>query len=145
MKIERWQQCHQLPKGQLVVDADGEIWRITKYKDETWLEHFSDEYATVIKPDGTVPHQSTDNAKLSLTAVKTAPVDADTTLVDLQLSEDERRVLAVKATYESTNQDDFRYQSPDPGERARLKARWQQIADALHPDPWGTAKTEEES
>jgi hypothetical protein len=78
MKIETWQQCHELSKGQLVVDADGEVWRVSKYEDETWLECFSDEYATTIKPDGTVPRQTADDAKLPLTVVKTVPVEADT-------------------------------------------------------------------
>jgi hypothetical protein len=53
------------------------------------------------------------------------------------LAEDERRFLAMHANYESSKQDDVRYRHEDPSERARLKARWREIGDALHPDPWG--------
>lgn len=56
----------------------------------------------------------------------------------LQLTAGERRFLAMHAQYESNRQDDWRYQHKDPVERARLKARWQQIADTFHNDPWGT-------
>lgn len=55
------------------------------------------------------------------------------------LTEDERRHLAMHAGYASHNQDDFRYQDPDPIKRAELKARWRAIADALEPDPYGTS------
>lgn len=142
MKIETWQQCHELPEGQLVVDAEGEIWRVTRYEQlpgETWLSCFSDEYATVISSEGGV-HIDAETAKLPLEVVQVTPGPYQA-LVALGLTEDERRVLAAKATYQANDQDDFRYQCPDPVERARLKARWQEIADALHPDPWGTAKT----
>lgn len=53
------------------------------------------------------------------------------------LADDERRTLAQHARYESARQDDYRYHHPDPAERERLKVRWRQIADALHPDPFG--------
>lgn len=56
----------------------------------------------------------------------------------IALTESERSYLAMHARYESDRQDDFRYWNPDPTERARLKARWREIADALHPDPWRT-------
>lgn len=59
-------------------------------------------------------------------------------LDELNLTENERSFLAMHATYESQRQEDFRYWHNDPVERARLKARWQQIANALHPDPWRT-------
>ena len=59
----------------------------------------------------------------------------------LKLTASERRALAMEATYRSQHQDDFRYQNPDPVERARLKHRWKAIADALHPDPWGAVMT----
>lgn len=139
MKIEAWQDCHQLPEGRLVVDAEGEVWRVSKHDGDTWLEPFSDEHATVIHPDGSFLEHWDDDPKLPLELAQftRGPYQA---LVDLGLTEIERKVLAAKATYQSNDQDDFRYQSSDPVERARLKARWQQIADALHPDPWGTAK-----
>lgn len=52
------------------------------------------------------------------------------------LTEGERRYLGMHATYEAKRQDDFRYFDPDPVVRARLRARWMEIADALHPAPW---------
>lgn len=58
-------------------------------------------------------------------------------LEHLDLTDSERRFLAMHAQYESNRQDDWRYQHKDPVERARLKARWQQIADTFHTDPWG--------
>lgn len=61
-----------------------------------------------------------------------------TAIAALHLTEPERRYLAMHARYESGRQDDFRYQSSDPEERAYLKQRWSDIADALHPEPWGT-------
>ena len=70
--------------------------------------------------------------------IETVPVDADTTLVHLRLTEDERRYLAMHARYESQRQQDVRYWDADETARATRLARWKQIADALHPDPWGT-------
>ncbi len=58
-------------------------------------------------------------------------------LASLDLTEDERGFLAMHARYESQRQEDCRYWHADPTERARLKARWQQIADTFHTDPWG--------
>lgn len=52
------------------------------------------------------------------------------------LTTEERRYLAMHARYESDRQDDFRYAHADRAEGARLKVRWREIADALHPDPW---------
>jgi hypothetical protein len=58
--------------------------------------------------------------------------------VTLDLSDGERRYLAMHARYESERQDDVRYWwAADPAERAALKVRWREIADVLHPDPWG--------
>lgn len=59
-------------------------------------------------------------------------------LAALDLTDGERRFLAMHARYESNHQDDWRYQHKDPVERARLKARWRLIADTFHTDPWGT-------
>lgn len=53
------------------------------------------------------------------------------------LTEDERRYLAMHARYASGHQEDVRYWNPDPVERERLRLRWREIADALHPDPYG--------
>ena len=55
----------------------------------------------------------------------------------LYLTDGEGRVLAAAARYKSQEQDDFRYMDPDPVERERLRQRWREIADALHPDPYG--------
>lgn len=54
------------------------------------------------------------------------------------LTEPERAYLAMHARYESERQDDFRYWNPDPVERARLRIRWREIADALHPEGTGS-------
>lgn len=152
MKIETWQQCHELRDGQLVVDAEGEIWRITKpgaagkpgsqwFDGETWLQHFSDEYATIIRKDFSVRNDPP-GVKLPLEVVQFTPGPYQA-LVDLGLTEDERQYLAMHARYESERQTDFRYQNRDLAKRDALLARWRQIADVLHPDPWGTAKREE--
>jgi hypothetical protein len=55
------------------------------------------------------------------------------------LSDAERRYLAIHARYESNRQDDVRYWDADPHKRAELRRRWREIADWLHPDPWGAA------
>lgn len=60
-------------------------------------------------------------------------------LAALELTDFERRYLAMHARYESQRQDDPRYWDPEPAERRRPKARWREIADALHSDPWGDA------
>lgn len=62
----------------------------------------------------------------------------DFSIDDLFLDEGERAFLAMHATYEANKQDDFRYHDKDPARRVELKARWMQIANALHEDPWGT-------
>lgn len=53
------------------------------------------------------------------------------------LNDAERRYLAMHARYQSGRQDDVRYWDPDPEVRADLRRRWREIADWLHPDPWG--------
>ena len=55
------------------------------------------------------------------------------------LTEEERRLLAHTARSESSKQDDWRYQDADPEQRYRLKGRWREIADALHPDPYSSS------
>lgn len=57
--------------------------------------------------------------------------------IDLELTDDERRHLAMHARYRSGQEEDSRYWHPDPAERERLRIRWREIADMLHPDPWG--------
>ena len=52
------------------------------------------------------------------------------------LTDDERRFLAATARNEANKQVDWRYQNADPDERKRLRLRWREIADALHPDPY---------
>lgn len=52
------------------------------------------------------------------------------------LSDDERRALATRARSESDRQVDPRYRSHNPAERERLRIRWREVANALHPDPY---------
>lgn len=56
----------------------------------------------------------------------------------LALTEPERLFLAGQCRAEAARQDDFRYWNPEPTERARLRVRWRQIADALDPDGSGS-------
>lgn len=72
MKVERFEQAHELTDGQLVTDAAGELWKITKYHDETWLMHFSDEYAFTVKSDGGT-HAHGGDAPLPWSTVKVVP------------------------------------------------------------------------
>jgi hypothetical protein len=54
------------------------------------------------------------------------------------LTEIERSYLAMQATYEAKTAQDPRYnQHRTSAENEIYAARWQDIADALHPDPWG--------
>lgn len=68
MKIERWQDHDQLVEGQLVTDAAGNLWKIAKFQDETWLLPY-------------VPFSSLgtsalgDDAPFPLTVVKVVPVE----------------------------------------------------------------------
>ncbi len=57
----------------------------------------------------------------------------DWTYVELELTADERRIIAYHARSQGQQQDDFRYWHPDPIERQRLKERWLQIAEAYEP------------
>lgn len=50
--MDEYQELHALDSGAIVVDRDGEVWLVTKHRDETWLCPFSDEYAFEIKADG---------------------------------------------------------------------------------------------
>ena len=55
------------------------------------------------------------------------------------LTEAERRELAMCARYRSSEYDDFRYwRDLTVEQRKELKERWRNIADRLHTDPWGT-------
>ena len=56
--------------------------------------------------------------------------------MDIELTDSERRYLGMHARYESGRQEDFRYHHEDPEEREGLRARWREIGDALHPEPW---------
>jgi hypothetical protein len=58
--------------------------------------------------------------------------------VELDLTEEERRYLAMHARYESERARDPRAGIP-LAEREPYGRRWREIADSLHPDPWGTA------
>jgi len=67
----------------------------------------------------------------------TVPAVQPGDLVIRTLTQGERRYLAMHATYAALEQDDPRYWDTDPTTRAETKRRWQEIADSLHPDPWG--------
>jgi len=56
---------------------------------------------------------------------------------DVVLTDGERRLLARDATRRYEEQRYGATWDPDPGERRRLLLRWQAIADALHPAPYG--------
>jgi len=56
---------------------------------------------------------------------------------DVVLTEGERRLLARAATKLYEEQRYGATWDPDPGERRVLLLRWQAIADALHPAPYG--------
>jgi hypothetical protein len=120
-----------LNSGDLVMAANGELHHVSKGDEgrTTWLERWSDEYGITLTDEGVGSYA--DERLFPLTVVHV------TVPAGVPLSDDERRYLAMHARYESNRQDDVRYWDADPGERARLKQRWREIADWLHPDPWG--------
>jgi hypothetical protein len=56
--------------------------------------------------------------------------------IELDLTEEERRYLAMHARYESERAHDPRAGIP-VADRDSHEHRWREIADALHSDPWG--------
>lgn len=56
----------------------------------------------------------------------------------LELSEEERRILAVCARQQASYYEDPRYGLHKPDAEAK-QARWRTIADRLHTNPWGKA------
>ncbi len=52
------------------------------------------------------------------------------------LSDRERRYLAMHATYRANQETDVRYWEKDPMLREELHLRWLEIANALHVAPW---------
>lgn len=50
-----------------------------------------------------------------------------------QLTEDERRFLAMHASYQASNQDDARHADADPDRAAAIRARWTEIQHAIFP------------
>ena len=91
MRIERWEDHNQLVEGQLVTDAAGKLWKVHKYTSsradghvETWLCHFSDEYAFCmgvgyVGPDRPKVYALGDDAPFPLTTVKVVPQDDEPT------------------------------------------------------------------
>lgn len=61
---------------------------------------------------------------------------ADGEIVGLSLTDEERRILAARARVEAANETDSRYWHLDLAERQRRHARWWQIADTLHSNPY---------
>lgn len=62
MPITNHDELRALPDGAIVRDATGEPLRVNRPRDrngverwpgEVWLDRFSDEYAHILKPDGT--------------------------------------------------------------------------------------------
>lgn len=77
MAIQRYEDHGQLQDGQLVTDGDGKLWRVSKHSfsggpEETWLEHFSDEYAAWLTDRG-VAGPGRNDAPLPLTVVMVVP------------------------------------------------------------------------
>lgn len=105
--------------GTAAVDVDGTTYpvRVTRQDHLTFVEMWQESAGTWVR-----------------TVLQPAPGGA-------LLSEDERRYLAMHARYESNRQDDVRYWDPDPQKRLALKRRWREIADWLHPEPWGEQPT----
>jgi hypothetical protein len=58
-------------------------------------------------------------------------------VADVVLSPEERRLLAQHATRRYEDQRYTYSRDPDPEKRRQLLLRWQVIADALHPEPFG--------
>ena len=81
MIIERWEDHDQLQDGQLVTDAEGKLWKVYKYKSlsdghvETWLQHWSDEYAFEMGGDSSEGgvYALGDDAPFPLTTVRVVP------------------------------------------------------------------------
>lgn len=149
MTINDHTEHHRLSEGDLVRGASGELYRVTRPRRlgatqpvETWLEHWSDEYA-ITMDDSRCRVTSEDEPLFPLTVVQTIPV-----------TDNERRYLAMHARYAADAEMDPRNYAtrphPDGGmqlderwnTREERRDRWRQIADALHPDPWGTGDGE---
>lgn len=136
MQIKGHTEHQRLTGGDLVMAATGELHHVTKGDEgrTTWLERWSDEYGVTLTDDGVGSYA--DERLFPLTVVQvTAPGG-------VPLSDDERCYLAMHARYESNRQDDVRYWDADPQQRLVLKRRWREIADWLHPEPWGEQPTQ---
>lgn len=63
----------------------------------------------------------------------------------LELTDGERRFLAMHARYEANRQGDPRYCAGDPDVRVELRERWHAIAAAIFDgDPWKTPLSDQE-
>lgn len=51
--MDSYAELLAVPAHILVEDAASQVWEVVKYKNETWLCPFSDEYAFMIKANGT--------------------------------------------------------------------------------------------
>lgn len=63
---------------------------------------------------------------------------ADTTRVELDLTEHERMYLAADASQHAANEQDFRYWTADPAERALRLERWRRLAAMLYPEGYSS-------
>jgi hypothetical protein len=84
VKVERWEDHDQLVEGQLVADASGKLWLVRQPKPtdgddrvQTWLCHFSDEYAFVMNAELSGGRRGVyalgDDAPFPLTTVHVVP------------------------------------------------------------------------
>jgi hypothetical protein len=133
----------ELPDDTIVRDAGGELRRVNRTSPREFpvLELWSDEYASWYE-DNRVHAVSEHGDEVDVKPV--------TPLTVLDLTKEERSYLAMHAHYAATAELDVRHYmigvdprggaklSPEWATRQARADRWQAIADALHPDPWGT-------
>lgn len=83
MQINDHTEHHKLADGQLVTDASGQLWRVSKHQFprgqgsvETWLEHWSDEYAVWLTDDRVACLSPSDEPLFPLTVMRVVPEPA---------------------------------------------------------------------
>lgn len=79
MRVERFEQAHQLAEGQLVIDAKGELWKAIHYLGDVQLIGFEGvENAFIVDQSGQGrPLGPEDDAPLPWLTVKVVPDDPD--------------------------------------------------------------------
>ncbi len=83
MQVNDHTEHHRLADGQLVQDASGRLWRVSKHQFlrgqgpvETWLERWSDEYAVWLTDDRVACLSPSDEPLFPLTVVQVVPEPA---------------------------------------------------------------------